>query len=303
MLRKKKIHIVFLVCLVLLLQGCVKEDLKVSKGIEQTYVNEEGAEMNVKSYTYEIKEIPSKVKEQNIYGVAYIPDTKDKVPLVIFAHELCSTHKSGEGYAKELATRGIAVYTFDFRGGSEESRSDGSTVEMSVMSEADDIDAVIQEVTKWNFVDTERIILMGASQGGMASAISGTRNQSKLSGLILLYPALLVRDEIHELFEELENVPEQFNFKQWITLGRNYATDVWDYDVYEDMKAFEKPVLILHGDQDMVVDISYSDHASKTYPYAELYVLSGGGHVFRGESFQEAVHYIAEYLQKLQFFI
>lgn len=103
------------------------------------------------------------------------------------------------------------------------------------------------------------------------------------------------------LFENLEDVPEQFYFKQWIMVGKNYASDVWNYDVYEDMKIFEKPVLILHGDRDGVVDVSYSERASETYPDAEFHVLLGGGHVFHGDSFQEAVHYITVYLQELQF--
>lgn len=287
--------------MILLLEGCGREDLQISASKGQTDNNEEGIEMITTSYTYQTQEISCKIGEQNIYGIAYIPETQEKVPLVIFAHELCSTHESGEGYAKELAAQGVAVYTFDFRGGSEESQSDGNTTEMSVMTEADDLDAVIQEAGTWDFVDSERIALMGASQGGMASAIAATRNQDQLSGLILLYPALLVRDEVRGLFENLEDVPEQFYFKQWIMVGKIYASDVWNYDVYEDMKIFEKPVLILHGDRDGVVDVSYSERASETYPDAELYVLSGGGHVFHGESFQEAVQYITTYLQELQF--
>lgn len=66
------------------------------------------------------------------------------------------------------------------------------------------------------------------------------------------------------------------------------------------MKTFEKPVLILHGDGDGIVDMSYSERASETYPDAEFHILSDGGHAFHGESFQEAVHYITAYLQGLQ---
>lgn len=272
----------------------------VEQWLDEIYLTSRGN--GTVAYSYNIQKISCKVEGQNIYGVAYIPEIQEKVPLVIFAHELCCTHESGTAYAEELASRGVAVYTFDFRGGSEESRSDGNTVGMSVMTEAEDLAAVIQEAVKWDFVDANRIVLMGASQGGMASVIASARNQEKISGLILLYPALLVRDEIQEEFGELEDVPEKFYWKQWILVGKNYASDVWDYDVYEDMKVFDKPVMILHGDQDAVVDVSYSERAVKNYPDAELHIISGGDHVFSGNSFDKAVDYIVDYLQGLRFF-
>lgn len=298
---RKMMQIMLLTCIIFLLEGCGRMGSQISSGAELNDEYEKNFRMSDATVSYRTEELSCKIGKQNIYGIVYIPDIQEKVPLIIFAHELCSTHESGEAYAKELASQGVAVYTFDFRGGSEESQSDGNTVGMSVMTEADDLDAVIQEAGKWDFVDRERIALMGASQGGMASAIAATRNQEQLSGLILLYPALLVRDEVQGLFENLEDVPDQFYFKQWIMVGKNYVADVWNYDVYEDMKKFEKAVLILHGNRDGVVDVSYSERAAEAYPEAELHVLSGGGHVFYGDSFQEAVHYITAYLQKLQF--
>lgn len=254
------------------------------------------------AYSYKTQEISCKIGKQNIYGTAFLPETQEKVPLVIYAHELCATHQWGAGYAKELARRGVAVYAFDFRGGSAQSKSDGDTVGMSVMTEADDLEAVMQESAKWDFVDSSRIVLMGASQGGIVSAIASARNQEKLAGLILLYPALLVRDDVREEFGRIENIPERFNWKGWIMVGKNYAADVWNYDVYKDMKKFEKPVLILHGDKDDVVDFSYSKRAAKSYPNVEFHIISGGSHVFHGEHFSQAVDYILNYLRDLRFF-
>lgn len=85
-------------------------------------------------------------------------------------------------------------------------------------------------------------------------------------------------------------------------VGKNYAADVWNYDVYKDMKKFEKPVLILHGDKDDVVDFSYSKRAAKSYPNVEFHIISGGSHVFHGEHFSQTVDYILNYLRDLRFF-
>lgn len=293
-----------LACALIGIVGCSKANLEISK--EESSVDSIDTKSESKTpmqitYEYEIREIDCSIDGQNIYGVAYIPQTEDRVPLAIFGHELGSTHRSGIPYAEELASRGIAVYTLDFRGGSVGSQSDGSTVGMSVMTEAADMEAVLESAKEWEFVDSSRIVMIGASQGGMASAVAASRHKEELAGLILLYPALLVRDAVHEQFDSLDDVPEQFNFNGWIMVAKNYAADVWDYDVYSDMGDFEKPVLILHGNRDGIVDLSYSKRAAETYPDADFHVLHGAGHGFYGSSFDEAMGYILEYLQRIDF--
>ena len=111
-----------------------------------------------------------------IYGIAHIPDTDGKKPAVIFSHELGSSHESGIPYAERLAEAGYAAYTFDYPGGSTlstENRSGGDTAQMSVMTEASDLEAVIEAAKSWDFVDPDRIVLLGGSQGGMAATIAG----------------------------------------------------------------------------------------------------------------------------------
>lgn len=252
-------------------------------------------------YEYETREIDTPINGQSIYGIAYIPQTTAKVPLVIFSHELGSTHRSGIPYAENLASHGIACYIFDFRGGSSSSRSDGATTEMSAMTEADDIEAILDVAREWDFIDSNKIALIGASQGGMASAIVAARNPDLIEGLILLYPALLIPDAVHWEFDSLDVVPDQFMFNGWILVGRNYAADVWNYDTFGEMANFEKPVLILHGDRDTMVDISYSERAAESYPDAEFHVLRGAGHGFYGSSFNTAMEYIWEYLNEIGF--
>lgn len=248
-------------------------------------------------YKYSITEIRCENNGQQLYGVAYVPEADSKVPLVIYAHELCHTHEAGSGYARELALRGIAVYTFDFRGGSNDSKSDGHTTEMSVMTEASDLQAVISAAKKWEFADTDKIYLLGGSQGGMAAAVAAEQNPEAVAGLMLLYPAFVIPDKMHGQFHSLGNVPEQFNLMGWIMVGKIYASDVWDYDPYNKMNTYVRPVLILHGDKDVLVDISYSQVAAERYPNAELHVIKGAGHIFSGQSFEVAVGYILNFLQ------
>lgn len=292
--NKKMLYAVLLAAMtVCFITACGKSSPKQVSKMEEKDMD------SITQYQWTSKEISCNIGSQSIYGIAYIPEKEGKFPLVIFAHELCNTHTAGIDYAKSLAAAGIAAYTFDFRGGSAGSRSDGKTTEMSVMTEADDLDAVMRCAKEWDFVDSERVVLLGGSQGGAAAAVAAERNEDQVAGLILLYPAFVIYDEVHTQFHSLEDVPDNFDFLGWIQVGRNYVSDIWDYDNYGNMENYEKPVLLIHGDRDFTVDISYSERAAESYPDADLQVIKGAGHGFYGESFEEAMQYIFGYLKEI----
>lgn len=250
------------------------------------------------TYEYVQQEIEVYNNGQKIYGIAYIPDTgTERVPLAICAHGLGGSYRSNIAYAEQLAMHGIAAYCFDFRGGGG-SRSDGETTEMSVMTEVSDLEAILSAASLWDFVDKDRIILLGTSQGGITSAIAAARHTDEIKGLVLMYPAFLVGDAVHEQFDSLEEVPDSFRFN-WITAGRPYVEDMWDYDVYDEIGNYTDKVLLMHGNADSIVPISYSDLAAETYEDVDYYVIDGAGHGFNGDAFDEAIRHIFDYLQKI----
>lgn len=249
------------------------------------------------SYPYTTQELPAQVDGHAIYGEIYIPDgAGEAMPAVIFSHGYGGTHAIGAPYAQALAQKGFVVYCYDFRGGSNASRSDGSPLDMSMFTEKADLEAVLSMLQSLDYVDRERIFLMGTSQGGMVSAMTGAAHPEEVRGMMLLYPAFCIPENARAQFSTLENVPDQVSFFSWLTVGRRYVEDVWEYDVYSDVAAYEKDVLILHGDQDGIVDIAYSQRAIEAYPAAELKVLQGAGHGFSGDNFDLAMDYILDYL-------
>lgn len=230
-------------------------------------------------YEYEQREIEVMNDGRKIYGVALIPkNAADKVPLVICAHGLGGNYRTNMFYAEQLASHGIAAYCFDFRGGGG-NMSDGATTEMSVMTEVSDLETILEAAQRWDFADAEQISLLGTGQGGIVSAITAARHKDKIMGLVLLYPAFLVSDELHARFDSIDDVPESF-WLYWITAGRRYAEDMWDFDVYEEIGNFENNVLLIHGSADNIVPLSYSEKALETYRSARLEVLPGAGHDF-----------------------
>lgn len=252
-----------------------------------------------KTYDYEVKELWCENNGNKIYGQAYIPKIDGKVPLVITSHGLGANHESGASYAKNYAPRGFAVYTFDFCGGSNknhENKSDGSPLEMSVMTEVSDLEAILKSAKTWDFVDSKHIFLQGGSQGGLVSAITGVKHENEISGLILLYPAFGMYDFVTGYFAP-ENIPDEYDISS-MTVGRKFFTDFQDYDVREYLPEFDKPVTIIQGGADGIVLPSSSYAAHESLPDSEYHEIEGAGHGFSGEYHKQASDTAIKFLFK-----
>lgn len=59
---------------------------------------------------------------------------------------------------------------------------------------------------------------------------------------------------------------------------------------------YERPVLIIHGDADVVVPVEYSHAAVKAYRDARLIVLEGEGHGFKPQGFERSLDEIEKFL-------
>ncbi|MBQ2665186.1 S9 family peptidase [Methanobrevibacter sp.] len=231
-----------------------------------------------------------------IYCEAYIP--REDCPIVIYAHSLGMSYRSGYEYFRELLKRNIGCVTFDFRGGGYSSKSKGKTTEMSLISEADDIITVFNHVKQWDFIDKDRIILLGTSQGGAASAVAASKLQNDLRGLIILYPALLIPDVAHE-YNSLSEIPDTQLFNGWIEVGKCYFEDAWNLDIFKEIGKYKKEVLIIHGTSDYIVPYPYSVKAHESYENSQLRLIEGAGHGFSGDKFRQCMSYVNDYLNKV----
>ncbi len=247
------------------------------------------------TYTYSVEEISVKSGENNIWGQLYIPDGVKKAPLVVFSHGFGATYMSGVPYAEALAPKGYAVCCYDFCGGSVWSRSEGKTSDMSIFTEAEDLKAVIDDLCEREFIDPKRVILIGESQGGMVSSLVAAERKDKIERLVLVFPAFCIPDDWVKMFPKLDDMPEEMDF--WgMKLGHAYLEGLYDLDVYKTVSQYEGPVSIFHGDQDKVVNVSYSERALEAYKNATLKVLPGEGHGFKPEVQKEVIGEIAELL-------
>lgn len=247
---------------------------------------------------YILYELPVTHDGMNIYGQLYLPrqDT-DVHKIAIIGHGFSANYTTVAGYAEYLAGEGIAAYVFDFCGGSSGSKSDGSMKDMSVITEREDMEAVLDEIRQFDFVDTDNVFLMGESQGGMVAALLAAKRPEDVKALILFCPALVIPDHARGYYMDADHVPENPSALGGI-VGRRYFVDVIDMDVYEEICGYEKEVLIIHGNRDGVVPVSYSEQAALEYASAELIILDGAGHRFSGAEAEDACKTVTEFINE-----
>ena len=181
--------------------------------------------------------------KKTIYGKIFLPKSnkKKKLPTVIYSHGFGGSYEYGVNCAKALAKKGYAVYCFDFCGGSPDSRSSGSALDMSIVTEQKDLEAVIKSLKKKKYVDKKNIFLFGTSQGGAVSAITAAEHQKEIRGLILFYPVFVLVDNAKAEFKSMDEIPDKY-YLMWMEVGKTYLEDLLDYDIYEDIKAYKKKV-------------------------------------------------------------
>ena len=239
-------------------------------------------------------------KKQDIFGKLYLPSgVQAKKPLAILAHGYNSSFRETEAYAQTLAMNGIAAYIFDFCGGAVNSRSEGKTTEMSVFTEADDVKAIVETAKTWEFVDQNRIALLGCSQGGLVAAIASSQMPEAFKAVVLVYPALMIAEHAVNVHPKEAIHSETGVEVMGMPLSHVYYDKLVGYKVFDEMKKYEGDVMIVYGDKDPIAAGDYIERARKTYRNCEVNVVPDGAHGFPASvTHVQANGYIVKFLKE-----
>ena len=239
-----------------------------------------------KKYDYTTQEIHVEHDGINLYGKALVPkgEKGEKYPTVIYAHGAESDYKADYTTLKSLAKSGIACYTFDFYGWTSRSTGPKGTkwfkgaprgvddaYEKQVLEQVKDLNAVIEKVKTFDFVDTDNIFLLGSSMGGATVATGAVTHSEDIRAIILQYPA--------------------------INLNPDAEVDGATYDANK----YTKNVLMLTGTDDKITPLplvqGLYDHYNKYTKHATMRVYEGQPHVFTGKYKVIAARSVYEFIQ------
>ncbi len=239
-------------------------------------------------------------------GRRVMPRTGRARGCVILSHGFLANQRSMLGYARCLARRGWMAYCFDFAGGGLGSRSDGKLRDMTVLTEVEDLLAVMDFVRQDAGAAGERPVLLGGSQGGFVSALTAARCPERVARLVLLFPALCIPDDARRgqmMFFRFDpaHIPETISAGP-LQLGHDYPACVLGMDPLREIAGYPGRVLIVHGDADDLVPLRYSQAAREAYASAgadcTLAVIPGGGHGFGRAADRQARQAIVSFLEE-----
>lgn len=244
--------------------------------------------------------------ELNIRGSEYRPQGK-KLPIVIISHGFMANSMTVAHYGKMLARMGYAAFCYDFCGGCVTlGKSDGETTQMSVLTEIEDLKAVIEYTKALPYTDENKVVLMGCSQGGFVSSLTAAELQDEISDLVLFYPAFCIPDDARKgkmMLAKFDpaDIPEIINCGP-MKLGSRYVSDVIDMNPYEKVVTYPGNVLVVHGTKDSIVALSYSERLIEAYNArstgkAKLITIKGGGHMFSPYYDTIAMKHLKAYLK------
>ena len=243
-----------------------------------------------------------------IYSLSYIPKepADQRFPTIIIGHGYGGSYQDNLNCAERYVAEGFAVCSFDFCGGTPFARSEGRTQEMSVVTEMKDMIAVYEGLLMQDFVDPARVVLWGESMGGYVAALAAAKLAEKNRergdinrpwALVLFYPAFNIRDEGRKRYGSIGAVEAEG--RREIPLGKCFYQDIWDIDTWSEIPKYDGPVLILHGDEDDIVPIAYSEHTRDVYARSTYKIIPGAGHGFFNKTGEHADRIVTDFLKTL----
>ncbi|MER6492867.1 alpha/beta hydrolase [Streptomyces griseorubiginosus] len=225
--------------------------------------------------------------DKTLRSTVHIPDgpTGTHWPTVVFVHGFTSNRIELPNFvamSRLLADHGIASVRFDLSGHGE---SDGDFFDVTITGEIAETRAVLQTVRTFDFVDPERIGLVGMSMGGVVAGITAAEEPG-IAALCLWSPAAVAPFEIGRGYLKGRSLAAEIEEQGYFDadghrMSSALVEDITGLDVYGRSAAYRGPVHILHGGKDDIAPLEYARRYLDHYDgNAELQVVEGADHAW-----------------------
>ncbi len=207
-------------------------------------------------------EIPSRYNR--IRGIMVVPRAGRRYPCVVLSHGLVSSKESSKYIllSERFGEAGIATCRFDYHGCGE---SGGSLEETTLTIRLDNLDAVVEHVSRHPSVDPERLGLLGSSFGGTTSVLKAARDDRIRCISFWATP--------HRLDKTEESISD-------VTFKDTIFEDFGTYDILAEAAKVSN-ALGIHGETDEVVPCQEGKDIYKVMKRPKKFeVIKKGDHVF-----------------------
>ncbi|HBE78766.1 MAG TPA: alpha/beta hydrolase [Firmicutes bacterium] len=238
-------------------------------------------------------------------GMLHIPDgISGRIPVAAIFHGFTGNkmepHFIFVKLSRLLEKKGIASVRFDFGGSGE---SDGDFADMTLSKELEDAKAILAFVKQLDFVNLERIAVVGLSMGGVVASMLAGDCREDIKALCLWAPAGNMRDIPLKGKSNAEiSEADQKGFLDigGLALGTEFIKDIHSFDFWKKPAQYDKKVLILHGNRDETVPFDTSRQYLEVYgDKAKLHTIDGGDHTFNNlEQENEVLDYTIGFLEE-----
>ncbi|MCY6958550.1 alpha/beta hydrolase family protein [Clostridium brassicae] len=217
-------------------------------------------------------------------GMEHVPESNKKLPAVILFHGFTGNklekHQMFLKISRSLEMIGIASFRFDFLGSGE---SDGHFKDMTVSGELAEANTILDFVRKDNRIDSDRIIILGFSMGGLVASLLAGERSKDIYKLILISAAGTIKDSVNEVSKQVLKDRNITTFDCGGNIvGVQFAADLNKIDVFNRASNYKGDVLLVHGTKDETVPCNVSSiYNEKSYENrAILKLIEGAGHTF-----------------------
>ena len=163
----------------------------------------------------------------------------------------------------------------------------GEITDYSVLTEAKDLNAVLDSMGKLPKVDTGKLFLWGHSLGGLVSTYIGCSRPDDICGLMLAEPSFVYPDSARALCPDLSEVPDVVTDTRMFgsVVGKIFVTDMASLDIFSMMPDCDRDAEIYLGTVDCLGSgyHEYFERAVTLFPSAKIVDLEGADHYFQHE--------------------
>lgn len=221
-------------------------------------------------------------------GFLHRPErVEGRIPMVILFHGF-SNNKTEHYFSfvevsRHLEQIGIASMRLDFMGSGD---SDGRYQEMSVETEIADGMAMLQYAKGLEYIDSDRIALVGMSFGGLVASVLAGRAPSDIRALCLWAPAVIAIRDAREgrvggsdvtAALAADGVAEVGG----LLVGKRLLEDSKNLHFQSEVAPYKNRVCLIWGRQDPIVPPDIVEEISLAYgDRLEKHGIEGIGHMF-----------------------